>query len=117
MIRRIRLAFSFFRLVLTGEPVRSWRKLDNGKYMCDGDCGRYSLHGVCTCGLCHMLKIEENGRGRIERDTVSWAREGDTTAYMQEMPYRTHCRHERHLNEFCLACREELDCLIKELCQ
>jgi hypothetical protein len=117
MTSRLRHAIRVFVLALIGEPVRSWRKLANGKYMCDGDCGRWSMHGVCTCGLCHFLKYEQGRYDRIERDTVSWAREGDAEQHMMDVPLREHCPHGRHLNEtgLCPRCKEEVDHLIKEL--
>lgn len=114
---RIRYAIRMFFLALSGEPVRTWRKLENGKYICDGDCGRWALHGVCTCGVCHFFKIESNGHSRIERETTSWAREGDTSTHMMNVPYRTTCDHGRHLNEegLCPKCQEDVDHLIQEL--
>lgn len=110
-ISKIRRIVRYAKLIIKNEPVRSWRKLENGKYICDGDCGRWSLHGVCTCGLCHLLKIEEGGHDRIERDIVSWAREGDTEQHMMSVPRREHCPHGRHLNTpgLCLECQKEFE--------
>jgi len=114
-MNRLRRAIRYFILAIRGEPVRSWRKLDNGKYMCDSDCGRWKLHGVCTCGICHLLKIEENGHDRIERGNVSWTRESDTESHMMHVPYREHCEHGRHLNEpgLCPICQEQFYSFLK----
>lgn len=96
--------------IIRGEPVRSWRRLDNGKYMCDGDCGRWSMHGVCTCGLNHYFKFEGGRYDRIERDNVSWKREADTQNHMRNVPRITHCEHNVHLDSEidCLKCKEDL---------
>jgi hypothetical protein len=119
MIRRLRFTARMAWLAFTGEPIRTWRKLDNGKYFCDGDCGRWKLHGVCTCGVCHYFKIEPDGRSKVERDTVSWAREGDSEQHMCGIPYRTHCPHGKHLNEadMCDKCYAELDAFLSEMNQ
>lgn len=119
MIDRICDAIHYAWLALRGDPVRSWRKLENGKYMCDGDCGRWKLHGVCTCGVSHYFKVIEKGRDKVNRDTVSWAREGDSEHHMMSVPYREHCPHGVHLNsdERCEICMEEVTKLIEELNQ
>jgi hypothetical protein len=105
------------KLYFKGAPLKTWRKLPNGKYICDGDCGRWSLHGVCTCGLCHYFSWQENHRDLIERDTVSWVREGDTRHHMEQIPYREHCSHGRHLNDQdeCRLCEQEVIDLFKRL--
>ena len=95
--------------VLRDEPIKVWQQLENGKYMCDGDCGRWSMHGVCTCGLNHYFKFEGGRFDKIERDNVSWRREDDTERHMHDVPRTTHCTHGVHLDSEleCLKCKEE----------
>jgi hypothetical protein len=106
MIKRI---WQFVLLLWRNEPVRTWRKLDNGKYICDGDCGRWSLHGVCTCGLCHYFKTSPPYHHKIERDNISWRREYQTRNVMQNVEYITECDHGLSFNDECTACQEELE--------
>lgn len=112
-MKKLKSIIRMIARIIKGEPVRSWRKLENGKYICDGDCGRWSMHGVCTCGLCHYFKFEGNGYDKIERDNVSWRREGDTEYHMHKVPRVEHCDHGIHLNENCSECKEQMNRAIK----
>ena len=114
LTRKLRFILSLAISVFKNEPIKRWRLLDNGKYMCDGDCGRWSMHGVCTCGLCHFFKIEAGGHDKIERDHVSWRREGDTNYHMMYIPRTEFCDHGVHLNSEvrCSTCKEEMDRII-----
>ena len=107
-MKTLRYIISLISSVLKKEPIHRWRRLDNGKYICDGDCGRWSMHGVCTCGLCHHFKYFGDGSRftKIERDTVSWRREGDTETHMRRIPRREKCDHGVHLNIKCLECEK-----------
>ena len=116
-MRRIKRLIHWIRLIINDEPIKTWRKLPNGKYICDGDCKRWSLHGVCTCGLCHHFKIEEGGYNKIERDNVSWHREAQTEDVMMYVEYENECPHGLSWNDKCDTCEIQIDKLLKELFQ
>lgn len=122
-----RTIFSTFRrwwritkLIWKDELVRSWRKLENGEYICDGDCGVYKLHGVCTCGLSHMLKPYGGYRHEQHRGRDSWMREYQTEQIMMDVPWQHNCEHGKLLNdddcdECDAASKKLLDVLLLEL--
>lgn len=116
LLRKLRIAWYFFWLALKGEPVRTWRKDEgSGKYLCDGDCGRYRLHGVCTCGLCHEFKY--TGRAdEILRPRSSWMREDETEQVMLNVPRKRNCKHGLDLDgPECPDCRIEWDAMEQQL--
>ena len=111
--RNIKFSWRILKAIWRGDPVRSWRKTVDGRYCCDGDCGRWSMHGVCTCGITHYLKFEGDYHDKINRDNVSWRREGTTEQYMMEVPYQYECTHGIHLNLKCQACEIETEKMMK----
>lgn len=111
---KLKSCFWYSKLVFQQHPVRTWRMVD-GKYMCDGDCGRWTLHGVCTCGLCHFFNYEADKHQKINRDNVSWRRESDTGNYMRNIPYVDTCEHKISLNENCPQCNDDHENMIKQL--
>lgn len=115
--RRIKTWWHFTKLIWRGDPVRTWHKLEDGRYMCDGDCGRWTLHGVCTCGLSHFFKpgFAEGGRKKVARDNVSWHREYQTERIMQDIEYENKCPHDLSWNDHCDQCHEAVEQAIKDL--
>jgi hypothetical protein len=106
-LRKLKRCWYFAKLIFNDEPVRTWRKLDGGKYMCDGDCGRWSLHGVCTCGLCHYFKIIPGSREKIQRSNTSWRREYQTQDTMRNIEYNNECPHGLSWDNKCEDCEIE----------
>jgi hypothetical protein len=115
MIKRLRIWWYFTKLILKGNPVRSWRELENGKFMCDGDCGRWKLHGVCTCGLCHYFKLDHKNIDKIERDQVSWHREAQCEQVMMNILPEEECPHGLSWNDSCTQCHEDFNQAMAEL--
>jgi hypothetical protein len=109
ILAKLKQWWRFTKLVWQDEPIRSWRKLENGNYMCDGDCGRWSLHGVCTCGLCHFFKPTSDRHSKIERDNESWHREYQTGDIMMHTPYENNCSHGLSWNDKCVDCHKDLE--------
>lgn len=114
MLKRLRFWWYITKAIFRGQPVRTWRRLGDqyGKpecYVCDGDCGVYSLHGVCTCGLSHFFKPESGGRKKVLRSNVSWHREYQTERVMMHEPREDFCPHGLSWDERCQTCREEVE--------
>lgn len=115
-MNKFKQIWRYIKLVLNDEPIHSWRTLSNGKYMCDGDCGRWSLHGVCTCGLAHYFKYHVR-RDLIERDNVSWHRERQTEQVMMRVEFENECPHGISWNNHCHQCRFETNKAMANLLQ
>lgn len=107
-MKKLKRIWWYIKLIWNDEPLRTWRKLPNGKYMCDGDCGRWSLHGVCTCGLTHHFKYQSR-TNLIERDNCSWHREGQTEQVMMHIEYENDCPHGLSWNDHCEKCDVETE--------
>lgn len=108
MLKKLRKIWRFAVRIWRDEPVRYWRRNAKGEFCCDGDCGSYSMHGICTCGISHILLSDSTyTQEDTNRKRSSWMREEETLRVMRNIPIQRDCRHKIDLDTFCAKCEEE----------
>ena len=89
------------------ELIKRWRRRENGKYFCDGDCQSWNI-GICTCGLAHHVKMMDGGHKLVDWDAIQWRWSSEAIWYLTKikLPVTRECPHGVCLNDECVTCNE-----------
>ena len=115
MIKKLKKWWFITKMVFKGEPIKSWRINSDGLYYCDGDCGKYAFHGLCTCGLKHYYRPIHGGRDNMVPDRVYDRRAVVTKITMQDVPMVYHCVHDVHYDHECGDCTADAEKAFEKL--